>query len=114
MSFAFCCFPIRLDSVICGKIEKTASITATFIIKTRTPNEIHAVKVPECSNNMCIVCVKKRVFSNVAVIVKRAAGSFFRCLALNRRSEVLGTTHKVFHNASGALYTGKLTSRNIA
>lgn len=69
------CFSIQLDSVICGKIEKTASITATPIIKTRTLSEIHT-KVPKCSNNMCIVCVKKRVFSNMAVIVKRLQAHF--------------------------------------
>lgn len=56
LSFAVWCFSTGPNSVICGKIEKMASIIATFIVKTRTLNYIQTVKVPECSNNMCTVC----------------------------------------------------------
>lgn len=58
-----------LDSVICGKIEKTTSITATFLIKTRTLDQIHTVKVPERQH-------VNGVPRNVAVVVKRLQAHF--------------------------------------
>lgn len=58
-----------LDSVICGKIEKTASITATFRIKTRALDQIHTVKVPQRQH-------VNGVLRNVAVVVKRQQAHF--------------------------------------
>lgn len=75
------------------------------------------VKVPECSNNISIVCVKKACLQLMWLWLweeKKSCRLIFHSLALSRRSEVLGWTLKDFHNASGALFMGRVASRNIA
>lgn len=96
-----------LDSVICGKIEKTTSITATFLIKTRTLDQIHTVHVPEWQH-------VKGVLRNVAVVVKRLQAHFPSFSAQQRIRSPCTNTHKVFRNATAALHADKLTSRDTA
>lgn len=70
--------------------------------------EIHNQKWRNAGTTFATRGLKKRVFGNV--IVKKCCRLIFHCLVLSRGAEVFGLTHKAFHNASGALCTGKLTS----
>lgn len=75
---------VFLDSVICGNIEKTASITTTYV-KPKTLNQTHTKCQTAATTST--LCASKSVSSATWLWLWKGRRLIFHCSALDRRCE---------------------------
>lgn len=92
------------------RIDRVASIISIYRIKTRTLSGIHS----QSAGRTCAMCALRSVSSVTLWSWQGELQACFSLLALSAKLKGPWLTGKAFHNASGALYTGKFTSRDTA